>query len=622
MNGLTKSISQVIKGAAKAFYTFPASIACAAGFALVTIVRIHLEWPQQEAYNFLFGCLHWAFALGAVFGLAAVTGAQSRGGRHAKDFLIANLATGGVTAAALGLLLAFGKRLPIETYERATRMSEMAVARMGVAVFISLMAFIWLAGYPKEKSDFSRAYFMTHKAFFIALLYGLVLMGGTSGVAGAFQALLYRDMSSKVYMYLATLSGFTAFTVFAGYFPSFKQGEEDPHREIAQNHPRFIEVLFGYIMVPIVIALTMVLLLWTGRTVLTGDWPDFLRLSVIAAWYAAGGIWLHIMVTHYDTAVTRFYRRAYPIAALVILAFEARALLVQLGKSGLKTEEYFFGLIWVVAVVAVVLLLVKKAKAHPVIVAAVCVACAIAVFPAVNYRDMPVAAQVNRLETLLTRNSILKDGALTPAVIEPNEDTRIAVTDAVNFVAYKQEAKLPAWMPKNLQQNDVFKANFGFEQTWPKYEDNFPGRPTEVMGTYLNLPAGVLEIDGYQWAANVRNFESKMGTSSVTFNGSKGRYDVYWETNMVESVPPLLKINLNDKTVLEQNMNIFFDRIAKKYPPGQGDTRATLEDMMLELETDEIKVLLVFESVSMSVDTKRDEISYWIYLNAMYLSEK
>ena len=310
------------------------------------------------------------------------------------------------------------------------------------------------------------------------------------------------------------------------------------------------------------------------------------------------------------------------IAALVILAFEARALLVQLGKSGLKTEEYFFGLIWVVAVVAVVLLLVKKAKAHPVIVAAVCVACAIAVFPAVNYRDMPVAAQVNRLETLLTRNSILKDGALTPAVIEPNEDTRIAVTDAVNFVAYKQEAKLPAWMPKNLQQNDVFKANFGFEQTWPKYEDNFPGRPTEVMGTYLNLPAGVLEIDGYQWAANVRNFESKMGTSSVTFNGSKGRYDVYWETNMVESVPPLLKINLNDKTVLEQNMNIFFDRIAKKYPPGQGDTRATLEDMMLELETDEIKVLLVFESVSMSVDTKRDEISYWIYLNAMYLSEK
>jgi hypothetical protein len=230
MNGLTKSISQVVKGAAKAFYTFPASVACAGGFALVTIVRIHLEWPEQEAFNFLFGCLHWAFALGAVFGLAAVTGAQSRG-RHAKDFLIANLATGGVTAAAFGLLLAFGQRIPMETYARVTRMSEMAIARMGVAVFISLMAFIWLAGYPKEKSDFSRAFFMTHKAFFIALLYGLVLMGGTSGVAGAFQALLYRDMSSKVYMYLATLSGFTAFCVFAGYFPSFKKGEEDPHRD-------------------------------------------------------------------------------------------------------------------------------------------------------------------------------------------------------------------------------------------------------------------------------------------------------------------------------------------------------------------------------------------------------
>jgi hypothetical protein len=585
-------------------------------------VRIHLEWPEQEAFNFLFGCLHWAFALGAVFGLAAVTGAQSRG-RHAKDFLIANLATGGVTAAAFGLLLAFGQRIPMETYARVTRMSEMAIARMGVAVFISLMAFIWLAGYPKEKSDFSRAFFMTHKAFFIALLYGLVLMGGTSGVAGAFQALLYRDMSSKVYMYLATLSGFTAFCVFAGYFPSFKKGEEDPHRDVAQNHPRFIEVLFGYIMAPIVIALTVVLLLWTGKTVSTGDWPDFMRLSGIAAWYAFGGVWLHMMVTHYDTAVARFYRRAYPIAALVILAFEARALIVQLGKSGLKTEEYFFGLIWLVAVAAAILLIVKKAKAHPVIVAAVCLACVVAVFPAINYRDWPVAAQVSRLETLLTRNNILKDGTLTPAVIEPNEDTRIAVTDAVNFLAYKREAKLPAWFPKDFARDDVFKANVGFEPTWPKPDNLYPGQPSEVLGTYLNLPPGVLDISGYDWSANVRNFESKMGTSSVTFAGKKGQYQVLWESNMEQSLPPVLKIMRDDQLILEQDMNLYFDRIAEKYPPGaRGDIKATLEDMLMELENDEIKVLLVFENVSMNVNVKQDSINDWVYLNSLYLSEK
>jgi hypothetical protein len=289
----------------------------------------------------------------------------------------------------------------------------------------------------------------------------------------------------------------------------------------------------------------------------------------------------------------------------------------------LKTEEYFFGLIWLVAVAAAILLIVKKAKAHPVIVAAVCLACVVAVFPAINYRDWPVAAQVSRLETLLTRNNILKDGTLTPAVIEPNEDTRIAVTDAVNFLAYKREAKLPAWFPKDFARDDVFKANVGFEPTWPKPDNLYPGQPSEVLGTYLNLPPGVLDISGYDWSANVRNFESKMGTSSVTFAGKKGQYQVLWESNMEQSLPPVLKIMRDDQLILEQDMNLYFDRIAEKYPPGaRGDIKATLEDMLMELENDEIKVLLVFENVSMNVNVKQDSINYWVYLNSLYLSEK
>jgi len=47
----------------------------------------------------------------------------------------------------------------------------------------------------------------------------------------AVQDLLNRDMSEKVYIYLSTLSGFLAFTIFVGYFPDFKKDSEDPHNE-------------------------------------------------------------------------------------------------------------------------------------------------------------------------------------------------------------------------------------------------------------------------------------------------------------------------------------------------------------------------------------------------------
>lgn len=86
---------------------------------------------------------------------------------------------------------------------------------------------------------------------------------------------------------------------------------------------------------------------------------------------------------------------------------------------------------------------------------------------------------------------------------------------------------------------------------------------------------------------------------------------------------PTLKIELDNRVILEQNMNEYFDRITKKYPPGQSNQKeATFEDMSLELESPEIKVLLVFNSVDINVDPQRDEISYWTDLRMIYISEK
>ena len=78
MNSFAQSASNIFKGALKAFLTFPASIGSALAFSVVTMIRIQLDWPQQEPFNFLFNCLHWAFALGAIFSLALIVAERSR----------------------------------------------------------------------------------------------------------------------------------------------------------------------------------------------------------------------------------------------------------------------------------------------------------------------------------------------------------------------------------------------------------------------------------------------------------------------------------------------------------------------------------------------------------------
>lgn len=618
MNAFTRSVAQAFTGAIKAFSTFPVSIGSALCFAVVTIIRIQLEWPQQEPYNFLFNCLHWSFALGAIFSLAAITAAQSR--YNTKNaFLLANALGVIAVVATFIFLYYFGGQEPVITGARYDYVSAIAVARVIAVMLISILSFIVLASYPAEKSDFARSMFMTHKAFFISLFYGMVIMGGASGVAGAFQALLYNDMSEKVYMYIATLTGFLVYTMFVGYFPDFRKDQEDPKREIAQKQPRFIEILFVYILIPIILAMTVVLLAWAIKTILEGmGESSFIRLSGIASSYALVGLWLHIMVTHNESGWAKFYRRVYPIAALVILAFEAWALVVQLKSSGLKTAEYSFSLLLILAASAAILLLIYNAKAHLPIVAITCALAIFAVLPVAGYYSLPVRAQIDRLENILTSQNILKDGELVPAQVEPEKDVRIDITDAVEFIAYAEGVKLPVWFDQDLAQSDVFQEKLGFEKTWPDFE---PSEPGGYMGTFLYLPSEPIAISDYDWAVNPQNIYGK-GDGSVLIKGNRGDYKIYWLDTSKAGIPAL-RIKLDDAVILDRDMNEYIDKISEKYPPGQNEPReASLEDMSMKIETAELSVLIVFNNAEINVDPQNDVINYWIGLNSIYIKEK
>jgi len=617
MKKFIPSVSKVFEGASKAFQNFPAAIVNAFLFAIVTIIRIHLDWPEQEPYNFLFNCLHWSFALGAVFSLTAITAAKSRFNER-NHILLANLL--GILAAVVTFLLLyfFAEVQPAYTGARYSVISAIAAARVSIAILVSLLTFIVLAGYPSEQSDFAHSFFMTHKAFFIALLYGLVITGGASGVAGAIQALLYKGLSSKVYLYISTLSGFLAFTIFIGYFPDFSQAFIDRHRETAQKQPRFIEVLFDYIMIPIMLALTLVLILWAGRTILDGMQISFIRLSGIASSYALGGIWLHIMVTHHETGIATLYRRLYPFAALIILAFEAWALVTQLQGSGLKTEEYFFAVVWILALLSVISLIIFESKAHHLIVLVLSVLAVITVLPVVGYHELPVTAQVGRLEKLLEKEGMLEDGRILPASRELELSVREAITDAVIFLAYTEEAKLPSWFDKDLREGDTFKAKLGFEQTWPELDPIGPGM---YLSTSLFLPQEAIDISTYDWVINLQE-DYRIEKNFVTINGKRGEYQIYWTIDSRPGIPSL-KIVLDGHTILENDLNDYVDKITEKFPPGESEKlRASFEDMSLELEAPEINVMLVFRDIQITVDPQQDIINYWIDIDALYMKEK
>ncbi len=611
MNAFTQFI-KLLKDGKKAFKTYPVVIGSGIAFTLVTIIRIQLDWQYQEPYNFLFNCLHLAFAVGGIFSLALLT-AEKIKYNSKKTFIIANLI--GVIAVGITFVLLYFWSGILNEGARYTRISSIASARSTVAIVVSLLAFTIIASYPKEKSNIPKSFFMAEKAFMIALIYGLVIMAGTTGVARAVQGLLYNDMSEKVFMYLATISGFLAFTIFVGYFPDFSKEIDDPHRKVAQKQPRFLEILLEYILVPIVLALTVVLILWAGKTVIQGIGNPFFILSSIAASYTLGGLWLHLMTSDYDSEIAKFYRKIYPFSALIILIFEAWALITRLQDSGLKIQEYMFSLIWIVALVSAVLLIVKKSKAYKTIIIILCITAVISVMPIIGYHDLTITMQLNRLENILKNEEMLINEEIIAAEEDLDEDVRVDITDSVDFIAYSSERRdLPGWFDRDLVKNEVFKEKFGFEKTWESYEQP----PGEYMSRYLTMPATVISIEDYDW---VINYEF-MKDEAIVFEGKEGNYEVYWDQRRNGGIPKFT-ILLNEKVIIEEDMNKYLDVISEKFPPGENiELQPTIEDMTYIIETEKVEVMLEFREIEISVDPREDRINYWIGLDSIYLKEK
>lgn len=620
MNTFASSIYTTLKKSTRTFITFPSTTGLALAFTIVTMIRIVLDWEYQEPYNFLFNCLHWSFAIGAFISLTSVTYSRTKFGTT-MSWIFANLAGPVSSLISFVLFYFYGAPDTIDQYSRYQRLSDLSITRGTMVIVVSLLLFILFSGNVFEKYDFSDAFFMFHKSFFIALIYGGILMAGTSGIAGAIQSLLYKDMSEKVYMHLGAIVAFLSFLLFVGYFPDFKKGTTDEHIEIARNHSRFIDILFNFILIPIILALTVVLLIWTGREVISSGETSFLQLEGIATAFAATGIWLHIMVTHNDPPIAIFFRRVYPLTALFILAAEAWTLIVQLMDSGLKIVTYSFTLIWIASVASIILLLVIKEKSHAIIALILSAIAVISVLPVIGYHALPVTAQVSRLERLLTSENILREGILNPASEEPDEITKESITDAVLYLSRYDDTRLPDWFNPDLSSPTTFEETLGFEQTYPKSDDYYYS-PRDVISTNLNNPGGPIDISGYDWELPMNRYGYD---EELVINGHTYSFD--WDPYNDNDIP-VLTVTKDGELLLEETMNDYLDQLLKKYPPGSQTeykeelSNIDMDEFIVTYETSDLSLMVIFDYIGVYMNPQEDRINYEIVLNSIYVRGK
>lgn len=601
MNKIMKSILGVLNGVSRAFLRYPASMVCTIVVAISFNFTIATE--NLNNHNLLFA-LQLVFFLGAILNMAVSAAAQKAN----LNLLISGLVN------LLGLIITTAIFLLV--YLPTSKISDINTTRLIVATFISFISFIIIASAKTEKFDFNQMTFMTIKSFFVALIYTLVIILGLFFIAFAVESLLYNNLSNNVYSYIAIYSMLTGFSFFLGYFPSFKKDEDDEQIEKAIKYPRFIEVLFLYILIPLLTILSVVLLLWIVQILINGKLPEFAQLSSIFSGYCLFGLWLYSMVSQYKTGIAKIFKRVFPYLTILFLAFEAYAILNQISLNGVKVGEYAVSLIWIFSLISSVLIIFIPVVKNRLLGYLAIIILAIYVMPIVGFVDFPVSMQVNRLENVLIKNKMLENGKIIPSTNISQKDKR-KITLSSLFIVEQVDAKKPSWFNQSINDFKVFKEVYGFDQI---YDTNPIIQPLQSIN--MNLKDNYFDISDYQYALyNQNNSMYK----SIIINGKKGNYVFKYDTD--NNGVPNINVKKNGEEFISKNLKDYLNDLFNNYKNTSSGLKSSIDnysidEMSFKIEKDGVKIILIFNSIYISQDVNTNsQISYVVNLNGAYLAE-
>lgn len=563
-----------LKNVSKALMRYPASIICEIVFSIVCFIAIEANgWLETK----LLLSLYLAFSFGMFINMA-LGAALQRFRNNNLDIWLGNAAGLAATILIWALLYFSFDSIP-----------DIFVARIFAASAIAFIAFMLIASVNAGRFDTNHMVYMTIKSLFISLLYFVVLWLGLSLVAFSVQTLIYDKLSSNIYAHIAVFGQFVAFIFFLGNFPSFSKDESDEKIKGAIKQPKFIEILFQYILIPIILILSLVLFIWAVRIVVVGTVASFVEITVIFNAFALSGIILYFLVCHYNNFLAKLYRIVFPIAALIFLAFLAYKIYLEIADHGLTVQSYFVILLWAFSVFSAALFIFRPKAKTWLCLALACLLIAVSVMPAIGYEDLPINMQIARLERVLKKNDMLQSGEIVP---NPNisDKDKATISDAVRYIfSYKNPTnKTPSFLEgKNV--NEDFEKIFGFESS--------NGIPKTYYSIWVEMKTKVLPIGEFDFVA--------LYTYEFSINIRDQKYLIrYDDSNMYHSI----KVYKGKDLIAEKNLEDYFNGYVQKYKDTLNNGKVfknvelDVDEMSVTVEADDLKVTVLFNQFNLEYD--------------------
>lgn len=591
---LIKNLQQTFQGLLHAGSRYPLTVLFLAAVLVVNAISIQQEQENYTRYLF-------TFLIGALLSGVAQHVYERFSKKQSDRFLL----MGGA------ILLSIGYYFIIRT--TAEYSLEISI-KTGVAAFALIFAFIWVPTI-KKKLSFNESFMSAFKAFFITILFTVIIAIGVSSILFAIDRLLF-SVDYKATLHLLNV----VFSLFAPlYFLSFTPPYVDMEKnDIAKEDtlakqeqvrqavscPRNLEILLSYVVIPLTVIYTAILLAYIVLNIGSSFWTDNLLEPLLVS-YAVTVILVYILASTIENKFAVVFRKIFPKVLIPIVLFQTIASILKIREMGITQGRYYVILFGVFATIAGLVFSFLPVRKNGLVAAVLIVFCLISIIPPIDAFTVSRVNQTHLLEDVLVKNKMLENNEVIPNPSISEKD-KVRVTETFDYLERMDYVKDVEWLPSDAATYQQFETTFGFAK---EYEN----QNSFQSGQYVSLDwdNGLnLSVEGYDQLIRLNLYGSQAGSSEegvISFEKDGSAYtlmqqlkdDGYYSLSLTDE---------EDKELIRIDMKEIFDEILTDENVQKGTL--TMDEATIVKENKRAKVKILVESM----DAYEDQYNGSFYL--------
>lgn len=478
----------------------------------------------------------------------------------------------------------------------AKKFDTVVFIRTEVIFFLLLILFLWVP-VIKNKYHINQSFMAAFKAFFISVLFTGVLFLGVALILRATDRLITR-IDSDLYGYAATII-FVLFApvYFLSMIPYYNQKEDNEEAVAKLTTPsKFLDSLVSYIIIPITLVFTIILILYIIMNITGEFWTNNLMEPLLVS-YSLTVIIVYLLACSLNNVITKYFRLIFPKVLILVVLFQTLASALKINEVGVTYGRYYSILFGLFATVASILFSIIPLRKNGMIAPILIVLSLISIVPPVDAFTVSKVVQVSRLKETLVRNDMLKDDTIQAKPDIKDKDKEI-ITASIIYLDKMNDTKEFAWL-NDYSESKNFIKTFGFDlynnskenyQTFIASRD--PSSPIPVSGDYLFHS----NFSTQQADTLIGSFSQDGKEYIIKIAGSKDEKAVVLEENGIK----ITQVNLSD----------IYNKFAKSDIYNQLSTK----EVTFKGDSKEASITLIADSVNINVNSYNKDLYMDLYI--------